>query len=683
MNESKSLLTTNYRLAAAESFVSSVGSEHYYLFTGNHINSNTIVTPYDNTRDTLITAYYGMISGKKITPTDINLMIRRVDWETGVIYDVYDHNDPALYNQDFYVVVQDGNQYDVFKCLENGNGSPSLVAPSRINVSINNDDFFYPTDGYRWKYMYSVSSGVVSKFATAEYFPVIPDENVKSAARAGSIDVIKVVDGGLGYNNYLNGIFGLGDIRLNGDPKKYGISTNGVNTANAFYEGCCIYISSGAGAGQFRTIDLYTSNATHNVITLDEPFDVSDTPENGSAFEISPSVRIVGDGQETTEAIARAIINTNSGNNVSRVEMLNKGINYNLASATIRYAGSVGVTEEAQIVPIYSPTGGHGYNAASELGSKYTCVSVTLDGTESNTIVATNDYSQIGIIKNPKFRKVTINISNKNRDFTTNEWIYKINPIQLAGTVQTTVNSNNQLTSGLAVSGVNAHLIVAVNDQITVHNGTDAMIANVVSVSPDLIVVDKAATLDTGVGSANIFLARVSASGKVDGHGLDMVELTDSYGVYETDDIIIGGDTGTYATVSSVKITDVTKTFSTFNQCHKYEGSVTVGTFQEDEIVYQVSDNIARGNYHSAVTDGGVTTFYVTNQVGTFNTFGEGDLELDHNMVGDSSGAIAALTNKYSPDLVFGSGEVIYIENSEAIERSDSTFETFKLIFSF
>src|SRR4051812_27611092 len=107
MTDSKSLLTINYRLAAAESFSSSIENEQYYLFTGNHLNSNTISTPYDNTRDTLITAYYGMIFGKKINTADINLMIRRVDWETGVVYDIYDHSDPTLYDKSFFVVVHD------------------------------------------------------------------------------------------------------------------------------------------------------------------------------------------------------------------------------------------------------------------------------------------------------------------------------------------------------------------------------------------------------------------------------------------------------------------------------------------------------------------------------------------------------------------------------------------------
>jgi hypothetical protein len=65
----------------------------------------------------------------------------------------------------------------------------------------------------------------------------------------------------------------------------------------------------------------------------------------------------------------------------------------------------------------------------------------------------------------------------------------------------------------------------------------------------------------------------------------------------------------------------------------------------------------------------------VTNQVGVFN---ESDT-----LFGSNSGATALITGKYSPELVFGSGEVMFIEKIEPITRTSASSETIKFILEF
>src|SRR5438105_4299900 len=127
---SKALLTINYKHDSAQSFVSSISDNQYYLFVSNHIDANT-TRPFDNEQDTLVSCYHGMVFGKKINPNDAIIMIPRVYWQQNTIYDIYDHRDSDLYTKKFYVSVHEGNQWDVFKCLENGNGNQSTVSPSR------------------------------------------------------------------------------------------------------------------------------------------------------------------------------------------------------------------------------------------------------------------------------------------------------------------------------------------------------------------------------------------------------------------------------------------------------------------------------------------------------------------------------------------------------------------------
>jgi hypothetical protein len=37
----------------------------------------------------------------------------------------------------------------------------------------------------------------------------------------------------------------------------------------------------------------------------------------------------------------------------------------------------------------------------------------------------------------------------------------------------------------------------------------------------------------------------------------------------------------------------------------------------------------------------------------------------------------------YSPEIVFGSGEILYLENVNAVERNENESENFKVIFEF
>lgn len=683
MDNGNSLLTVNYKLGSAENFVSSIEDNQYYFFVANSTDANSAIRPFDNEQDTLISSYQSMIFGKRIHDTDVNLMIPRIDWVSNTVYDIYDHRDSALYDKNFYVVVQEGTEWNVFKCLENNGGTPSTVVPSKTNVSSDGNDFYFPTDGYRWKFMYGIDEASFTKFATSSYIPVFVDDTTKSEAVAGSLDVMVVTSPGAGYGNYLNSSFGVADIRLNGDPKKYGISTSLAKTSNGYYDGCWLYVSSGAGSGQYRMIDTYTSNATHNFVTLLEQFDAADQPQNGSVYEITPSVTIYGDGRETLPASARAIIDP-TGNTVSRIEMIDRGADYYHSTAVVLASSSVGVTAQAGVVPIISPYNGHGYDAPSELGAKYAGVSMKLIGDENGTIISNNDYSQIGILKNPEFRSVEVLLTNQNRDFYTNEWVYKIRTAQLNGTVQSTKDANNNLTSTMALTGANAYSITQPGDTLLISDNTNFQIANVVYVSNTGFTLDADALWDTGTGSANVFLAWPTSKGLVNGFATGEVILTNALGTFDVGDILIGAETGTTGQISSFTINSVEKGFDTYIQTYTYIGSMSQGTFTPDEVVYQLDPVNMAARFHSTAPDPATSTLkiYCVDQVGIFNTSVD-SINTTDEIKGLTSGAIATLTNKYLPDLVYGSGEVVYIEYGDAITRVSEKTETFKLIFAF
>ena len=152
--------------------------------------------------------YRNMFIVKKIKTNDISPVIQRIDWTSGVMYN-YFQDDGDMFEKDqngyityiFYVK----NKYDqVFKCLWNNNDQPSTVEPYFEPGTYAANKMFQGVDGYKWKFMYTIDTGLKLKFMDKEWMPVAVSSNTPNplvtTAGAGSIDVINVNDGGSGYD---------------------------------------------------------------------------------------------------------------------------------------------------------------------------------------------------------------------------------------------------------------------------------------------------------------------------------------------------------------------------------------------------------------------------------------------------------------------------------------------------
>jgi len=334
MAETKKLVTKINRLNSAQQMIESINepaNTAYYMFVGNHMdyaNSSFIPQPKDSISETLIDVYRNMIYGKRVSENDIKLVIPRNDYSSNKVYDMYDdtvgETDIAVFNSNYYAVVNADAYYHVFKCLDNNLGVNSTVQPefSEIDAS---DEVYQTSDGYVWKYMYSADVNTVRKFATTEFFPVVPNNQVISSAKNGKIDVIKVDYVGRGYDNYCNGVFRADDLRVGGNNLIYSINASlTANTTNDYYNGCYLYISAGTGVGQFKLIQNYVVNSTVKAIWLQSAFAIP--PAADSYYEITQGEEIVGEGTQTSNALARAIVNTGA-KTIQRIEMLQTGEN--------------------------------------------------------------------------------------------------------------------------------------------------------------------------------------------------------------------------------------------------------------------------------------------------------------------------------------------------------------------
>ena len=105
---------------------------------------------------------------KHVTSGDISPVIKRIDWATGNIYDYY-RDDVDMFAEDqnglpvksYYI----RNRYDqVFKCLWNNNGSVSTIEPYFEPGSYGTNNIYTGSDGYKWKYIYTIDTALKNKF---------------------------------------------------------------------------------------------------------------------------------------------------------------------------------------------------------------------------------------------------------------------------------------------------------------------------------------------------------------------------------------------------------------------------------------------------------------------------------------------------------------------------------------
>lgn len=152
--------------------------------------------------------YKNMFIAKKITSNDMSPVVERIDWVSGDIYDYY-RDDVDMFQKDpngtitrrFYV----RNKFDqVFKCLWNNNGTTTTKEPYFEPGTFSTNNVFQGSDGYKWKYMYTITYANKIKFLDDTWMPVPLPSSAPNAidtfAGSGSIDVINLTNGGTGYD---------------------------------------------------------------------------------------------------------------------------------------------------------------------------------------------------------------------------------------------------------------------------------------------------------------------------------------------------------------------------------------------------------------------------------------------------------------------------------------------------
>ena len=608
---------------------STYGSSLYVFVARTHDSEdeNVVETAnVDNYNTSMLSPMREMIFGKKILPSDISLVIDRYNWESDKVYKQYDHDSNTLFTvsdgdsqKNFFVYSSSGN---VYKCIDNNNQSKSTVEPSHQDLTPRTE-----SDGYSWKYMFTVPAG--SKFLTSSYVPVVPNTSVTTAATLG-IDRYQVHASGNNYAESSNGT--VQSVVTN---SKFVIENKQLSYSNGlsftpeddFYNNTSIlFFESGAKAnGQLFTIDDYT--ATSRTVTISGS--ASSVVGGTTQYEISPRVRVLGDGANAT-----AIATVSSAKTITAVEVKNTGDSYSFANVIIDANTGSG----ADVSAIIAPPKGHGHNVAEELGADKIMFAITVEGNESNTITANiqNGFRTVGILTNP---------SPANVAFTgTVSTISGRNILTGSGTeFQNVFDDPNTATSaGLVVNAVNTDVL------------SDTSVANTVKA-------------DTIVEIINEFNKNVTnqqvAFDKIIVEGTDFDEIVDVADV--SSNTVLYTRIPFAATSSGVNYRKVF-TGNTFNNI------ITLTVDQQDLFSNGESVSSLDKDYFGTVVEQSANTLNIVGTKFPSNiTIKGADSEATANIV------TAEVSNTYVDGLY---GHVLYINNVLKVSKTDSSNTDFKIV---
>jgi hypothetical protein len=300
------IITDQLRISNALSFldkVTNTASNSYYVFLGlsnptDYLSTWETLPPFqrDNFNEEN-KCWDTMFSMKKISPSDVSPVVRRINWESGRVYDMYRHDisidkranqteATSLYTSDYYVVTKD---YRVYICLQNGTspeslrGNPSLDEPTFTDLEPRAAGT--SGDGYIWKYLYTIRPNEIVKFDSTNFIPVPKNwtsssnqENAPvrlNAASSGQLKIINILERGSNLGS--SGLYQNIPIKGDGEGATATIVVGSDGRVDK------IFVSNGGSNYTFGTVDLENSG-----LFLSDPpkFDVIIPPKGGHGANI-------------------------------------------------------------------------------------------------------------------------------------------------------------------------------------------------------------------------------------------------------------------------------------------------------------------------------------------------------------------------------------------------------------
>lgn len=683
-------LRNNHARRFIESLKSTSGEIFYFYLAQNTnwLDEDSPDAPVDSV-DVNTDIFADLITLRRITDSDARQALKRYNWTSGTVYQNYDDTlDLFDYNQGgfkpFFVI---NSSFNVYKCLDNNGGAVSTVEPSSVVVD-ETAQIVELADGYRWKYMLGISAADSNRFVSTNWMPIsyvsIDDGSNQFDVQDQSvdgIDTLVITAGGTGYQDR---------IRYNTLPSQAALATTEVkldasaSASDDFYNGQNIYISSGVGIGQQRTISDYVGSTKVATITVAW----SPLPVASDTFEIAPAITITS----TSGTLAEARIPYNAS--VDGIDTTN--ITFNGSSDVIIGADTITSTAhgfDSGDAVVYALGGG---GLITSIGTVLTDAGTFyVNAVDLNTIKLYDTAINAIAGTATGLADITVVGSGASQTLTAVGAVQKV-------VVKTLGSGYRDATVSIANAGVGAGATFRAVIAPSGGHGNDgpqelgaaAIITNslfegtessAILAANDFrqtgilkdLVDESALTLGYNAGTPSI-TTNPGNTPAVDFYATKYVKILDGPGRGETRLIMSSTSSANpVLTLASAFIVPPTTASrygiladnSLYNQTTVLDYSSSTGAFTLDEVVTQGS---ASGNL--VYDDTGGNKIYLSNVIGTFTT---------GTATGVTSTSDATVSVVTEPSIVNFYGDVLVVDHRKKISRSTDQAEQFNVIIEF
>jgi hypothetical protein len=357
-----------------------------YVFIGNHLPyTNDDVA--DEITDTSVNeklVWDNIYAARKVTGSEVELVVPRYDWSANTIYKHYDDRveianlvATTANTKPMYVMNSERN---VYICLANGLNANSTIEPTGKNLSSNGN--IQTADDYTWKYLYNVRAS--NRFLTNNWIPApvstskLDYDTSPLIAVDGELVYLEVEDGGSGY------------VHSNISVTSFTAGTNLITVANTNNLAANMALSGLGIAGGCHIESIDTLNLRIRLSANTS----ANGGGSGNTVAVTTRVLIDGDGQNAI-ALARVGANTE----IDEIILTTYGRDYTRANISVFGTGT-GCNVRAVLPPKY----GHGFNSAKELGASSVMIAMKIgeiDSTEGGLISTGTTFRQYGLLRDP------------------------------------------------------------------------------------------------------------------------------------------------------------------------------------------------------------------------------------------------------------------------------------------
>ena len=409
-----------------------------YYIVGSSIDNSTTIT---NTQYQKREFQRRVIFGNKVTDESIRYMFHKNAWLSGTIYDDFDDSQDLSTLNSVVTNANSEGDYEVFKCLENNGGAVSTATPNFSGIDPQSYEQIFAADGYVWKYLFTVTTADDIVFGTNDSLPLpYPSYGNTTVITAAKEDISQIIIEDTEVNLFSNYRFGpstnttdsstvafrsieqsetsgtVSDITVRATPKP----NFTLYDTNDAYKNMYL-IQTDAGTGQMTVYDILSS-VTPDSADLDITLRITSSDGNNAnlfkndAFSIVPKVEVSRSTSTGTPCVAYGIID--QFGTLKRIAFKDKGSEYKYATAKLALPSTLAQnftqSQAAILRCVISPKGGHGSDMISELSMSRLAVITNFSGEDVATPDA-NNYTKVGLIKNPTFTDSTFPTQFDNR----------------------------------------------------------------------------------------------------------------------------------------------------------------------------------------------------------------------------------------------------------------------------